>query len=174
MKKTITLLLLFIAIGVNAQRSAAVLAGASHSAVWKSNVDFANTIGYFIGVGYQDKVTRILSVNATLSFLTQRNTVSDVTFSAQSINALFGVNLYASERLYFTLGPEVGHSLALRLEGEDLNQQKDLRFSAVGGIAYQVIEKVAVFGRYHQTIDGQGSGFDYSVQLGMAFSFFNR
>lgn len=173
--KTTTLIGLFlvaISLNVSAQKTLSIQVGPSYSHYKHSQVSFGNSIGYFGGVNFQDKFSRVLGVDATLYFLNQRNTISDITVSVRSINAIFAVNLYpGSSGLYFILGPELGHSIGYKVEGEELGVDNDLRFSAVAGIGYQV-DNAALFARYHHAIDHQGSGYDYNVQVGFNFRVF--
>lgn len=175
--KTLSTLVVLVAIffNVSAQKSISLQVGPSYSHYKNSDVGFGESIGYFGGLNYQDKFSQVLGVDASLYFLNQRNTANDITLSIRSINAIFAVNIYAgSSGLYLILGPEVGHSIDYKYDGEDLKADNDLRFAIVGGIGYQVIENAALFARYHYAIDHQGSGYDYNVQAGFSYKLSKR
>lgn len=170
MKTLIILPLIVITFAVSAQKSVTLELGPGYSHIENANLGLADGIGYFIGIGIRDKINPVLGVDWRLNFLNQRTTVSDITLSTRSINALFAVNLFAGNSgIYFILGPEVGHTLGFKAEGEKVKAGKDIRFSAVGGLGYQVNDRAAVFSRYHHAIDGQGSGYKYNVQLGFNY-----
>jgi len=170
MKNLLTLLLVLGTIPMHAQKIVSLQLGPLHSAMGNTHADLGKTIGYFVGIGLKEKITDVLSVDGSVSYQHQRHPFGDRSFAAHSINALFGVNLHTSENLYFIVGPEVGHSIAFRMDGELYRQNKDVRFAAVGGIGFRISDKATVFGRYHHAIDGQGSGFDYNVQVGVSLA----
>lgn len=172
MKNLLLIPLMLMTFAVAAQKSVNLQLGPGYSHIEKGDIALGDGIGYFFGVGVHDKITRVLGIDWGLNFLNQRTSVSDVTISTRSLNAAFAVNIFAGNSgLYFILGPEFGHTIGFKADGETVDADNDIRFSAVGGIGYQVNDRAAVFSRYHHAIDGQGSGYLYNVQVGFNFAF---
>lgn len=172
MKHVSTFLLILLAsFAANAQKSLFIQAGPVYSTYKNSAISFDNSLGYFAGLSYQDKFSQVLGVESQLYFLNQINE----DFSARSMNAIFGVNLYPGQSgFHFTLGPEFGHTFDYKHDGEDLSVDNEIRFGVVGGVGYPVNDNISIKARYIHAIDHQGAGFDYNIQLGLAFKFFNR
>jgi hypothetical protein len=182
MKTLVTLLLVSSFISSNAQKSISISANAQKSISISAGTTYSHnefteglgrSLGYYAGIGFQDKFSRILGVDAELYYLNQINRISDITVATKSINMIFGVNIHPFfNGPYFILGPELGHSLAVKVEGENVSADPDLRFGALIGIGYQIVPQVDIVARYIRAIDDQGLGYDYNLQLGLKYKIF--
>jgi hypothetical protein len=104
-----------------------------------------------------------------LYFLDQIN--SDFDVSVKSINMAMGITLYPTGKgLYFTVGPEIGHTIGISIDGEkDTTIEKEFRFNYVAGIGYNFANKFGIQGRYVGTVFNQQQGYDFNVQVGATY-----
>lgn len=144
-----------------------VKAGPVYSQINDADLDFAETIGYYAGMYTTKPVTGRLEAYAEVNFLNQMLRFEDIASSVKSTNGLFAFNLYATDKLYFTGGFEIGFVVSAKVDGEKIEGYDKGRLGGVGGIGYKVNEKFAIDLRYISTISEQL--FDRNFQLGIKY-----
>jgi hypothetical protein len=167
---TVAILLAITAVSYG-QKTFGLRAGANHSYVRHADMEFGKSIGYYGGVTFHDKVTDVVCFMAELYFMDQR--YSEVDLSIKSINMALGVHLYpAVDGLYFSLGPEVGQTIGISVDGEkDSDTEKEVRTNFFVGAGYDLTEKFGIQIRYVQTVFDQQQGYDFNFQGGLTYKF---
>jgi hypothetical protein len=174
MKRLFTVaILLAISVISYGQKTYGLRAGANASYVRHADVDLGKSIGYYAGVTFQDKVTDVLCVMADLYFLDQKN--NDVDLSIKSINMALGVKLYpANEGFHFILGPEIGQTIGISVDGKkDTETEKEIRTNFFVGVGYDLAKGFGVQARYVGTVFDQQQGYNFNLQAGLTYRFGN-
>jgi len=174
MKHLICIIILTSSLTCSAQKFGLIKAGTAYSTYKGSDANFGNSLGYYMGVGFQDKFHDMLGLNVDIYYLNQITKVSDIKTATHSINATIGVNIYPSKGdFYFLVGPEVGHSIGYKVDGEKLDVDNDIRFGYVVGAGLPIGERLQAQAKYVGAINDEGSGYDYNIQIGLGFKISN-
>jgi outer membrane protein W len=151
-----------------AQKFTFLRGGVSYSNVKDADLKITDGIGFFAGVGLKDNVNKNLAVMLDVTYSNQRTKVDEYSYTAQSIDGFFGVNIFLNEKgPYLIVGPQFGHSV--KIKSESTKVENDIRFNYVAGLGCNVIERVAIEGRFVGAIDNKQSGYNYAVQVGLNF-----
>jgi hypothetical protein len=162
--------LVLLSIALHAQQSFTARIGPTYSHIQGTDVSFDESIGYYAGIGLQDKFHDVVGINLDLYFLNQRYSINDVDLSVRSINFVFAANIYPFKKgIYMIVGPEFGHTIQIRQDGEKSPSEKQYRFGYVLGLGHQVTDRVTIESRFVRAIDDHGQGFTYNIQLGLVY-----
>jgi Outer membrane protein beta-barrel domain len=153
-----------------AQQRLTLKAGTSYSHADNYSSDFGKSLGFYLGIGVQDKITKDLGFNGDINFLDQLYSVENEKLSTQSLNIMFCVDLYPfGESTYITIGPEFGQTLGIKYAGEKTGTDKTYRFGYVAGIGHRINDKIDIEAKFVGAIDDQQQGFDYNIQAGFSY-----
>lgn len=159
-----------LSFGAYAQQSFTVRLGPTYSHIKGTDVSVDNSLGYYAGIGLQDKFHDVVGINMDLYFLNQRYTINDADLSVRSVNFVFAANIYPFKKgIYMIAGPEFGHTIQIRQDGEKSSTEKQYRFGYVLGLGHAVADRVTIESRFIRAIDDHGQGFTYNIQLGLVY-----
>lgn len=159
-----------LSLTAHAQQSFTARIGPVYSHIKGTDASVDEGLGYYAGIGLQDKFHDVVGINLDLYFLNQRYSINDVDLSVRSVNFVFAANIYPFKKgIYMIVGPEFGHTIQIRQEGEKSTAENQYRFSYVLGLGHAVADRVTIESRFVRAIDDHGQGFMYNIQLGLVY-----
>lgn len=162
----VSLVAIFSITRTSAQTTASIYAAPSYSHIADLDMPIGDALGYAIGVNLRYGINSVIGIDGSMYFANQRTTISDITICVRSVNTLLALNLLTNSGAYLICGAELGHTAGYKIEGQRSFLDDDIRAAAVVGMGYQIADPIAFVARYHHTLNNNGSGYDYSIQVG--------
>jgi hypothetical protein len=171
MKTMLATLMIILPLGLSAQKSFYGRAAGAYSTIKNDDISVTEGLGYIVGVGFTDIVTPHLTFTSELYYFNQHSKINDFDLSVKSIHLLIGTRISPAKAFHFLTAIQPGQTIGIRIDGETTTLDKHLQLNVVGGIGYDIGEKLTLDTRFVTPVHNRQEGYDYNIQLGINYRF---
>lgn len=167
MKYTLLLTLTVISFAACSQ-NIHVGVGPTIAIINNSDLQIHEQIGYYAGITLSERLGTYGGYGVGLQYMNQHNKFDDGAFNANSVNGLFYYAFYPfKEKFSIQAGFQLGYITSVKFDGEDVDNNEKGAASWLGGLSYDITEKISVNSKYYHSLGSQP--FDNMVSVGVSY-----